>query len=118
MNSESHLRTWNVYQAAWGPVSNAERRDLLARSVSDRIIYTDPGSQVEGVDALAERIAQRQARFAGFTFRNASFLEHLFHWTMYDTDGAAFVKGVSFGRFEAGRLVQATGFFAAPRGDG
>ena len=122
MNSEALLRTWNIYQAAWGPVSETERRDLLAQSVSDHIIYTDPGSQVEGVEALADRIAQSQARFAGCTFRNDDFLEHhdqgLFHWTMHDADGAALVKGASFARFEDGRLVQATGFFAVPQGAG
>lgn len=121
MNNQDHLNTWNIYQSAWGPVSEDERRERLSRSVSDTIVYTDPGSQVEGVDALATRIAASQEKFAGYTFRNDSFLEHhgqgLFHWTMYDASGAVFVKGSSFGRFgDDGRLVQATGFFEPPRG--
>ena len=118
MNSEAHLETWNTYQAAWGPISEVERRELMTRSVSDTIIYTDPASQVQGVHALAERIVASQARFPGCRFQNDSFLEHhdqaLFHWTMYNAEGAVFVKGSSFGRFgEDGRLVQATGFFKA-----
>ena len=120
MNNEALLETWSTYQSAWRPIGEAERRELLARSVSDEILYTDPASQVRGVDALAERIAASQERFAGSRFHNDSFLEHhgqgLFHWTMYDADGAVFVKGSSFGRFgEDGRLTQATGFFEAPK---
>ena len=121
VNDEAYLKTWNTYQSAWGPISEVERRELLGRSVSDEIVYTDPSSQVEGVDALVERIAASQKKFAGSRFQNDSFLEHhgqgLFKWTMYDVNGAVFVRGSSFGRFsENGRLVQATGFFEAPPG--
>lgn len=121
MNDEAKLNTWNIYQRAWSPMDDAERRELLSRSVADDIVYTDPASQAEGVDALAERIAATQKQYPGASFRNHSFLEHhgqgLFHWSMYDRDGKEFVKGSSFGRFgEDGRLVQATGFFEAPTG--
>jgi hypothetical protein len=120
MNSEACLKTWNIYQSAWGPIDAVERRQLLDSSVTEDILYTDPVSQVHGVAALAERIAASQLRFPGARFRNDSFLEHhgqgLFHWTMYDGAGAVFVKGTSFGRFaEDGRLIQATGFFEAPQ---
>ncbi|MBR0857233.1 nuclear transport factor 2 family protein [Bradyrhizobium liaoningense] len=119
MNDEASLRTWNTYQAAWGPVSEAERRRLLEQSVAANCVYTDPGSQIEGRDALMIRIGQTQLKFPGAHFRNDSFLEHheqgLFRWTMYDGIGRVFVKGESFGRFgEDGRLVQATGFFEVP----
>ena len=119
MNDEACLRIWNTYQSAWGPIEAAERRELLVRSVSDDVVYTDPGSQARGMEALAERIAATQDRFPGSRFRNHDFLEHhgqgLFHWSMYDAEGTEFVKGSSFGRFGAdGRLVQATGFFAVP----
>ena len=121
MNSEACLKTWNIYQSAWGPVDEPTRRELLAQSVSEDVVYTDPASQTHGVDELAKRIAQSQQQFSGARFRNDSFLEHhgqgLFQWTMYDGEGAVFLKGSSFGRFgEDGRLVQATGFFQAPAG--
>ncbi|HVX79159.1 MAG TPA: nuclear transport factor 2 family protein [Bradyrhizobium sp.] len=119
MNSEIHLKTWNAYQRAWGPVLETEREELLRSSVSDDILYTDPSSQIHGLHELMVRIAQSQRTFTGAYFRNDSFLEHhnegLFSWTMYDKDGRVFVKGTSFGRFGAdGRLVKATGFFAVP----
>ena len=116
MNENRYLKTWNVYQSAWAPISEEERLDLLRRSVSDDVVYTDPGSQVHGAGALAERIGQSQMQFPGARFRNDSFLEHhgqgLFQWTMLNSEGAAAVKGSSYARFgEDGRLVQATGFF-------
>ena len=120
MNSEDCLKTWNIYQKAWGPVEEAERRDLLSHSVSNNIVYTDPGSQVEGVDALVTRIAGSQKNMPGASFKNDTFLEHhgqgLFNWTMYSPDGSIFLTGSSFGRFgDDGRLVEATGFFKTPK---
>ncbi len=116
MNSQACLKTWNIYQSAWASMDEAKRRELLTQSVTDEVAYTDPASEAHGVVELSERIARSQARFPGAHFRNDSFLEHhgqgLFQWTMYDREGAVFVKGASFGRFgEDGRLVQATGFF-------
>jgi SnoaL-like domain len=121
MSSDGRLTIWTSYQAAWGPVADEVRQRLLAESVGDDFLYTDPSSQVHGRGALAARIAVTQQAFAGAYFENDSFLAHhdqgLFHWTMYHRDGRPFVKGTSFARFGAdGRLVQATGFFEAPSG--
>ena len=121
MNDEKYLKTWNAYQSAWAPISVAERRELLAKSVADNIVYTDPALQVDGVEALAERIGKSQEQFPGAHFRNDSFLEHhdqaIFQWTMLTGEGAEAVKGTSYARFGAdGRLVQATGFFEAKKG--
>lgn len=119
MNSEDRLKTWNIYQSAWGPIDEAERRGLLKQSVADEIVYTDPGSQTHSLDELVTRIGKSQEQFPGARFKNDSFLEHhdqgIFQRTMYDGRGEVFVKGASFGRFgEDGRLAQATGFFEAP----
>jgi SnoaL-like protein len=119
MNSDSRLNIWTAYQAAWGPVTDEARQKILAESVDDDFLYTDPTTQLQGRNALMARIALTQQTYHGAHFRNDSFLAHhdqgLFHWTMYDRDGRALVKGTSFGRFGAdGRLVQATGFFEVP----
>lgn len=121
MNDEKHLKMWKNYQAAWAPIGEADRLSLLAESVSDDILYTDPSSQVRGVEALAKRIGKSQEQFPGSRFRNDSFLEHhdqgLFQWTMLNGEGAETVKGTSFAVFgEDGRLAQATGFFEAKKG--
>src|ERR1700722_18546546 len=60
VNSEIHLKTWNAYQRAWGPVHETEREELLRSSVSDNILYTDPSSQTHGLQELMVRIAQSQ----------------------------------------------------------
>ena len=121
MNSDSLLKTWTVYQSAWGPISENLRQQLLAESIHDDFRYSDPSTQLQGRSALMARIAMTQQTFAGAYFKNDSFLAHhdqgLFHWTMYDRDGRPFVKGTSFGRFGVdGRLIQAAGFFEAPSG--
>jgi 2-polyprenyl-6-methoxyphenol hydroxylase-like FAD-dependent oxidoreductase len=107
MNDEARLKTWNTYQAAWGPIDEDERRRLLEQSVAADCVYTDPGSQVEGRDALMARIGQTQIKFPGAHFRNDSFLEHhdqgLYRWTMYDGAGRVFVTG------DAAHLVIPTG---------
>lgn len=120
MNNEARLKTWNTYQSAWRSIGDDERRELLAQSVADDVVYTDPGSQVHGVDALAARIAHSQQTYPGAHFKNDSFLEHhdqgLFQWTMFGADDAVIARGASYGRFgDDGRLVQATGFFEPPK---
>ena len=121
MNDEKHLKIWNTYQSAWAPIGEEERRALLAESVADDVVYIDPASKVDGVEALAARIAESQEQFPKSRFRNDSFLEHhhqgLFQWTMLNGVGEEAVKGTSFARFgQDGRLVSATGFFETRKG--
>jgi hypothetical protein len=121
MNDEARLKTWNIYQSAWGPIDETERRRLLEQSVALDCVYADPVSQVHGREALMARISQSQLKFPGAHFKNDSFLVHheqgLFRWTMYNGLGQVFVKGESFSRFDDdGLLVQATGFFEVPPG--
>jgi len=102
-----------------GPDRRGAASQLATSKRADDILYTDPGSQTHGLEELVARIEQSQQAFSGAHFENDSFIEHhdqgLFQWTMYDGNGAVFVKGSSFGRFgEDGRLVQATGFFKTP----
>jgi hypothetical protein len=42
MNCEACLKTWNIYQSAWGPIDEAARQRLLQESVAVDGIYTDP----------------------------------------------------------------------------
>jgi hypothetical protein len=56
MNSEACLKTWNIYQSAWGPIDEAARRRMLQESVAVDCIYTDPVSEVHGIEALSTRI--------------------------------------------------------------
>lgn len=116
MPAEDKLDTWNTYQSAWSDISAHERRELLARSVADNCVYSDPTDYCEGVDALIAHIEGSQAKVPGARFRNDKFLDHhdqgLSEWTMYDGKGAVVATGTSYARFGAdGRLSQMTGFF-------
>jgi len=69
VSNDAHLKTWNVYQSAWGPIDEEQRRSLLRQSVADDILYTDPGSQTHGLEELVARIEQSQQAFPGVADR-------------------------------------------------
>ncbi len=112
--------TWYTYQKAWSDVSSAERRELLARSVSENGVYTDPLSSCQGYDALVNYIEQFRASMPGALFKNHRFVEHHAQshaeWTLYDAQGKEFQSGNSYARYgQGGRITHVTGFFdAAP----
>lgn len=110
------LETWDTYQSAWAEMAPEDRRGLLARSVADDCVYSDPTSHCEGVDALIAKIEDSQVNVPGATFRNDKLVDHhdegLSNWTMFDGNGDVFATGTSYARFgHDGRLTQMTGFF-------
>ncbi len=116
MTDEGKLASWTTYLSAWGPVSAAERQDLLRRSVSEQCIYTDPTDECHDVGELIARMEQTQARFPGSRITNDKLLAHdmqsLSYWTMVDGDGVLLTPGNSYARYgEDGRLVQMSGFY-------
>ena len=119
MLDPTRLAIWTTYQAAWSDISDAERRSLLARSVAQDCLYTDPQGELRGIDALVAKIVQSQAAKPGVSFRNDQLSsrgdEALSEWTMLGSDGAPRVRGASYARFGAdGRLTHMSGFFARP----
>ena len=116
MTNDAKLAAWTGYQAAWSNIADDERRALLATSVDEHCIYSDPTGGCDGVEDLIARIEQSQKTMPGAWFRNDRFLDHhdhgLFEWTMFDGEGAEVATGTSYARFGAdGRLIQMTGFF-------
>ena len=119
MSNDSHLATWNTYQSAWSAIAGQERRERLARSVAHDCRYADPQTELQGIDALAAKIAQSQATTPGASFGNDQLTtfgdQALSEWTMYGPDGGALVQGASYARYGAdGRLTHMTGFFKRP----
>lgn len=119
MSDPDRLDTWNTYQSAWSAIPDRERRDLLTRSVASDCRYSDPQSELEGLDALIVKIEQSQAATPGASFRNDQLTtfddQGLSEWTMYGSDGSALVQGASHARYgEDGRLTHMTGFFKRP----
>ena len=116
MTDEAKLAAWTDYQAAWGDISDNERRALLAKSVDEQCVYSDPTSSCDGVEDLIGHIEQSQKKMPGARFQNDKFLDHHEHglseWTMFDGKGAKVTTGTSYARFGAdGRMTQMTGFF-------
>lgn len=116
MPDQGKLDVWDTYQSAWADIGADERRALLARSVTDDCVYSDPTDFCEGVDALIGHIEGSQAKVPGARFRNDKLLDHhdqgLSEWTMFDGTGAVVATGTSYARFgQDGRLTQMTGFF-------
>ncbi len=116
MPDKKKLETWTIYQSAWSAIPDEERRALLARSVADDCVYSDPTDYCEGVDALIARIEGSQKKVPGARFQSDKFLDHheqgLSEWTMFDGEGTVVATGASYARFGAdGRLTRMTGFF-------
>ena len=119
MDATAHQTTWSTYQQAWSDVPPATRRELLARSVSEGGVYTDPLAVCQGHDALQAYIEAFRQSMPGASFKNHRFTAHHdqshAEWSLYDAQGQEVQPGHSYARFGAdGRLTHVTGFFAAP----
>ncbi|MBE7216836.1 MAG: nuclear transport factor 2 family protein [Caulobacteraceae bacterium] len=119
MSTPDRLAVWTTYQSAWSAIPDAERRDRLARSVASDCAYADPQTELQGLEALVEKIAQSQAATPGASFRNDRLTDYgdqaLSEWTMLGPKGERLVQGASHARFGAdGRLTRMTGFFRRP----
>ncbi len=116
MANDAYLNTWNIYQSAWSDIGAEERRSLLAKSVAENCVYSDPTDHCDGIDALITHIEGSHKKVPGARFRNDKFLDHhgqgLSDWTMFDGKGEVVATGTSYARFGAdGRLIRMTGFF-------
>lgn len=123
MSNEDHSSTWATYQAAWGDVSDPKRQDLLNKSVSDDVVYTDPSGQASNRGELITFIEEFKQSMPGATFRNHKLIGHhaqtMAEWMLYDANGAELVPGSSWARYgEDGRLTNVSGFFEAPNNPG
>ncbi|MBE7209851.1 MAG: nuclear transport factor 2 family protein [Gluconacetobacter diazotrophicus] len=121
MPDSAQQTIWHTYQKAWSDVSPDTRRELLARSVSEDGVYTDPLAVCRGHDALQSYIEAFRQSMPGAAFKNHRFTAHHeqshAEWTLYDAQGREVQPGNSYARFgEDGRLTQVTGFFAVPEG--
>ncbi len=107
---------WNDYMAAFGSVEPAERDRLLARCVSDAVVFTNPGGKGETRLALAAHIADFQHKMPGMYFRTDKVYPQsktlLAVWSMYKADHTKVATGYNFVNLdEAGRFAYMAGFF-------
>jgi hypothetical protein len=116
MTEEKIQQLWESYQAAWADISPEQREELLHSSVIENIVFTSPNSDGQGIDLLAEHIAQFQVQYPGAYFQSNRLTNHhgqlLSEWTMFNRDGSEFLTGHSYAQFNnQGRLMHLAGFW-------
>ena len=60
MTKDTVEQIWTSYLQAYGNVSADDRRHLLAASVSDDVLSTNPGDETQGLENLLAHVEQFQ----------------------------------------------------------
>jgi hypothetical protein len=107
---------WNAYAAAYGATAEDERERLLEESVSDDVIFTNPGGEGKSRTGLSAHIANLQKSMPGAYFSTDRLLVHhgelLAIWSMHKQDGTKVATGYNFVRpGQDGRFAYMAGFF-------
>ena len=106
-----------AYLAAWSEVDEEKRRALLEICWAEQGVYSDPGAEAPGREALLRHIGRVLRHFAGHRCLLTSGVEEhhnciRFTWAMVSPDGKKVAEGIDFGELGTdGRLVRITGFF-------
>jgi hypothetical protein len=124
MRKETHMQTTetliDTYIAMWNEADPAQRRELVARTVSDDATYIDPLMSGEGVDGIDAMIAGAQQQYPGhrFTLVGAPDEHHdrvRFSWSIAPEGGDPIAIGHDFATVDAdGRMRSITGFLEQP----
>jgi len=116
MPASTPQEKWNAYITAFN-ADHAEERDiLLNQSVSDSVIFTNPGGSGNTRAALSAHIADFRTKMPGMYFgTDKTFVtqeELLAVWAMYKADGTKVATGYNFVQFDkSGNLAYMAGFF-------
>ncbi len=107
------------YFAIWNETDAERRRDLIARTWTDKASYLDPLMSGDGRDGIDVMVQNVQERFPGHKFRLTSPVdshhEHArFSWELASEAGALVACGIDFALIAGGsRLQSVTGFLDA-----
>jgi hypothetical protein len=110
----------DTYIAMWNEADPAQRRELVARTVSDDATYLDPLMSGEGVDGIDAMIAGAQQQYPGhrFTLLGTPDEHHdriRFSWSIAPADGDPIAIGHDFVTVASdGRMRSITGFLEQP----
>jgi hypothetical protein len=102
--------------AAFGAISREERERLLERSVSQDVVFTNPGGEGNSRAGLNAHIEKFQSANPGAYFTTDKvYAQHdklLAVWSMYKRDGTKVATGYNFVRPDQdGRFSYMAGFF-------
>ena len=110
----------NAYMAAWNEEDEGKRRRLLEAAWTDDGAYTDPQSDVAGLEALVELIGGMHGQMPGarIDVTSKTDLHHnklRFAWRFVSGDGSMTIDGIDFGELaDDGRLAKIVGFWGQP----
>jgi SnoaL-like domain len=108
------------YIAMWNEDDPAQRRELVARTVSPDASYLDPLMSGEGVDGIDAMIAGAQQQYPGHRFAlvgepDTHHDRVRFSWTIAPDGGDPIAIGHDFATVDAdGRMRSITGFLEQP----
>jgi len=106
-----------MYAAAWNEPDAQHRRELLEKAWASEGTYTDPGSHVEGREALVEHIGKFLKNTPGARIIQSSHADFhhgmfRFTWKFVGGDGKTVMEGIDFGVLGPdGKLQRIVGFF-------
>jgi hypothetical protein len=106
---------WERYAATWS-LPDDRRDKQLAAVAAAGVTYSDPASEVAGLDALSRYMAGFQASVPGGAFSIRAVRHHhgrsLAHWSLIGPNEQVLQTGSSFAlHADDGRLQAVTGFF-------
>ena len=116
--TDSELQSiFEAYLDAFAAILPDEQERLLRSSVSEDVVYTNPGVEGRGLRNLLKHISVFQERFPGHHFRVNWFRQQhgqmLSKWTQVGHDGEDLITAHSYGRFdELGRIAHLAGFWS------
>ncbi len=116
MTDEQLRSAFENYLNAFATTSLSEQKHLLETSVSETVVFANPGVEGNGHSDLLAHIAAFQARFPGSTFRVNWFVQQhgqaLAEWTQLDEHGSECVTAHSYAMFDPeGRVARWAGFW-------
>jgi hypothetical protein len=113
----TNQETWKLYANyvdAWKPISDEQRKAIVAATLAEEIQYFTPEFQ-GGPEAAIAEMEGFQKKFPGAHFEVEDISTHhdvaLFTWVLIQTDGQPLVKGHDHIKISAeGKIVGLTTF--------
>lgn len=109
MTKQEALNTYKTYVEAWKPITDAQRKSILAEVFDAKLEYLVP-QYVGGAREAIEDMERFQKQYPGAHFAIENVSAHhdvaLFQWVLVLPDGTVTVKGHDCVRFtKAGKVA-------------
>jgi hypothetical protein len=107
--TDRYAETYDLYLAAWAPISRDEWVDMLRRSLAETIVFTNPQQVRRGIAEVVEHLEGFQRRSPGGCFRMNNMVgwgsHGLAEWQLVDADGKAGFSGYDVVTFDDDGLI-------------